>query len=1066
MIRIKPDGTVEFDSVDEALAFQAKNLANRAGAVAALSPQPALSERREVSLAVRRLPKGCVTPNGRGHRWQFTYQGLRYSGPTVTTKQEAQAGLNEVLKVLGDTGDVPEPEPAGPVPGAPYGIEMWRDVHKFDKRMAASLEELESWRTHFDVLPAAMRQAVEARLSGLYPHQIAEQLGKAPATIWQAICDAKTKLRAAARAAIAEPPQRVGAPFRGGGIKKMPGNKFRWCFTFEGKVFYGPVVATFEEAERQRLEAIESVNRGVPPTAGGPAADPRPLVAAALAPIAAPPVPPAPEVKPAKYFLHRWASTDEPVAFLKCERCGMEHTIGSRLGPGYRDRVWYRFAGDPVGGWIMAGPTGQKPHCTGDRQPSEAASSVKTTPFVNHSAVCQADPGLSTEADAKAPPTQNIVAAAAPVPPDARVDAPLFDDGFVHRWVSEGGGTAHCSSAGHVGRLTRAADAVTCPACADLGEPNEERPREEPPPAWVMAWLKPAQREAFQAVVLEGVHCRTVAHLAEVSPNVIAGRANSARDTVRRLLKWEAERAAEGIPLTADDRLPPRRGSTDPLLSILAAPQPTEEPPRRQDDPPSVPVESGQPAPSSKNPCRVCGELGHDGRRHRFDRTESLGKAPATARVPTPVAATVADATSDADPPRLDDPSRGAGSPPDRVGAELTSLAPWFPALRGNQRQAVELRASGVRAAVIAERLQISRKSADNAISIGRAKLRVLRDRGSRPGEGPPPGRKRGRQGRSEAELAVPAEWTDEGDRPQAASSAFATESSLVPYFREMSAHSLLTKEEEIDLATRYQATGDKAALDKLVTSNLRFVVMVAKKLRRPQHRLEDLIQEGNIGLIRAAEKFDPSRGCRFGTYAMNWIRSKMFGYIVATDRLIIRKHSNEGDRMFWGLKKATRKLSRDGHEPTIAELAKELRVTEEQLDTFIAWQRPEVSLDAPVAWHDGTDGAAIGDLIADERAASPDASADDLEFTGNLKARMREFEKTLDARDLDIFRSRLVAADPQTLEEIGHRHEIGRERVRQIESDIKGCLRDYLLRTMDRASLPIGPENAERATG
>ncbi|HVZ88090.1 MAG TPA: hypothetical protein VHG72_14050 [Polyangia bacterium] len=133
---------------------------------------PPITGRTEVSLAPRKMPKGCVTANGRGFRWQFTYQGVRYSGPTVATRDDASAGLNAALEVLAETGQLPEPEAAGPMPGVTYGSETWRDVHRFDKRMQASLAELESWRPHFDVLPAAMRQAVEARLSGLFPAQI------------------------------------------------------------------------------------------------------------------------------------------------------------------------------------------------------------------------------------------------------------------------------------------------------------------------------------------------------------------------------------------------------------------------------------------------------------------------------------------------------------------------------------------------------------------------------------------------------------------------------------------------------------------------------------------------------------------------------------------------------------------------------------------------------------------------------------------------------------------------------------------------------------------------------
>lgn len=180
------------------------------GAPASPAPSPSQAPqppaRAEVSLAVRKLPKGCVTPNGRGFRWQFSWRGVRYTGPTVPGEDEARAGLALALRELAETGRPPVVELVGPMVGQDYDAATWRDVHKFDKRMQAALRELEELRPHFDVLPAAMRQAVEARLSGAYPAQIAQALGKKATTVSQALWDARLKLRAAAKAAAACPP--------------------------------------------------------------------------------------------------------------------------------------------------------------------------------------------------------------------------------------------------------------------------------------------------------------------------------------------------------------------------------------------------------------------------------------------------------------------------------------------------------------------------------------------------------------------------------------------------------------------------------------------------------------------------------------------------------------------------------------------------------------------------------------------------------------------------------------------------------------------------------------------
>lgn len=525
----------------------------------------------------RRRPKGTITPNGRGFRWQFSLKGMRYNGPTVPSEAEAESGLKVALDALEASGTIPaspvdakqqsrssdgrrkRPHGAGSVfhRGGLWSI-RWLDetgVRRFlsgietEERAEQALDEMIAKRT--DAL-LKLPLTISQKRSEAGRRNVAKRWGKPSPT------------STPAAEANAEPPCKRGRPFSGGSVKEMPGGKFRWVFKFEGREYDGPVVEDRAVAEAQRLEAVEGVFRGELPSA-------------------------------------RQAGTIE------------------KSGNGYRwtiKRNLRRYAGPTVDTEEEADDGRLAAIAALDRgdAPGTARSRMRPHGEVPLAVTSRDEniPTPATDGERSKEPTN--------IPNNIPADDAPPDDGFVHRWVSDGGGTAHCSNAGHGGRLTRAARAVTCPACAELGEPEDELPREEPPPAWVMAWLKPEQREAFKAVVIEGVHCRTVAHLTGVSPNVIIGRANSARDTIKRLLAWEAERGGEGIPLTEDDRRPPSRRSTDPLLSILAAPQPTEEPPRKQDVPSSAPAESGQSAPTPQKPCRVCGEVGHDGRRHRFDR--------------------------------------------------------------------------------------------------------------------------------------------------------------------------------------------------------------------------------------------------------------------------------------------------------------------------------------------------------------------------------------------------------------------------------------------------------------
>ncbi|MEZ4751633.1 MAG: RNA polymerase factor sigma-32 [Bdellovibrionota bacterium] len=267
----------------------------------------------------------------------------------------------------------------------------------------------------------------------------------------------------------------------------------------------------------------------------------------------------------------------------------------------------------------------------------------------------------------------------------------------------------------------------------------------------------------------------------------------------------------------------------------------------------------------------------------------------------------------------------------------------------------------------------------------------------------------------------------------------------LQAYMREVHKYPLLTREEEARLAQVYKKDGDRDAFQKLVTSNLRFVVKIAYQYINYRLKLLDLIQEGNMGLVKAVEEFDPYRGVRLTTYAVWWIRSYMQDAILRNYSLVKMGTTQAQKKLFYRLKKEQARLEREGIAPPqrLKLLASRLDVREK--DVVEMQQRlggRDVSLDAPTASDD--DKRHI-QFLADDAQAVDDTLADSEQRT-HFKRILEEFSSTLEGRDKSFFDQRLISEKPKTLQELGDEFGVSKERARQIEEKIKERLKAFVV--------------------
>ncbi len=297
----------------------------------------------------------------------------------------------------------------------------------------------------------------------------------------------------------------------------------------------------------------------------------------------------------------------------------------------------------------------------------------------------------------------------------------------------------------------------------------------------------------------------------------------------------------------------------------------------------------------------------------------------------------------------------------------------------------------------------------------------------------------------------------DSGSASESASSWESVSSALVPtttlsrYLSEVRRYPFLSKEEELELFYQYQHLGERKAAVKLILANLRVSVAIASEYGLAGLDQMDLIQEGNIGLLQAMKKFDPSKNVRFYAYAAWWVRAFILRYLLNNFRLVKIGTTQEQRKLFYNLRREKAKLERQGYVPDPKLLADRLNVRERdviEMDQRLgSW---DLSLDQPMT-EDGE--GTFHDLLPATQPAIDDQLGES-QLRILFRKKLAEFAKTLSEREEDILRNRLLSESPVTLEDLGKKYSVTKERTRQIEAKIIKKLREFMqkeLRDFDR---------------
>jgi RNA polymerase sigma-32 factor len=268
----------------------------------------------------------------------------------------------------------------------------------------------------------------------------------------------------------------------------------------------------------------------------------------------------------------------------------------------------------------------------------------------------------------------------------------------------------------------------------------------------------------------------------------------------------------------------------------------------------------------------------------------------------------------------------------------------------------------------------------------------------------------------------------------------------LTLYLKEISQYDLLTIEEEKELTRKLADTGDIDIAKKLVAANLRLVVKIAMEYKSAYQNVMDLIQEGNVGLMKAVSKYDPDKGAKLSYYSSWWIRSYILKYILDNFRLVKIGTTNEQKKLFYNLLKEKDRLAKLGIEPDNKQISENLGVSEKAvalMDQRLSSSGGEVSLDTPLSTESGS--AKLSDIIEDEASGDFSEKIADAQGLEILQENLKEFVDGLKERDREIFKKRLLTEVPPSLQNIADQYGVSRERIRQIEERLLKNLKVYM---------------------
>ena len=265
----------------------------------------------------------------------------------------------------------------------------------------------------------------------------------------------------------------------------------------------------------------------------------------------------------------------------------------------------------------------------------------------------------------------------------------------------------------------------------------------------------------------------------------------------------------------------------------------------------------------------------------------------------------------------------------------------------------------------------------------------------------------------------------------------------LTAYLNEIRQYENLTENEEQELAIKLQKSNDSDAAYRLTTSHLMLVVRIAMTFRRQWQNMMDLIQEGNVGLLKAVKNFDPFRGVRLSSYATWWIRSYMLKYMLDNWRLVRVGTTNARRKLLYNLRKEKEKLENQGFTPTPKLLAEHFGVEESDvIDVQTSLGAGDISVDTPM--REGEE-ATPAMFLTDHAAASPEENAEQNQFLESLKQEIDSFSKELKPIEQKILSERILSETPRSLQEIGDDHNITREAIRQTEQRILKKFKTYI---------------------